>query len=122
MFKPGELRCNYHDEVAEGNKADTGLTPIVSEETAERIVRFVAKKSEDVPIEEIEAVPPILSLLCRELNERRFTEPAGTPEEPAAQIAFGEGESGIETIIANFYDRCLAGRPEAVRSPKLPEA
>ena len=96
-------------------KADTGLPPIVSEETARRIVHFVAKEKEDVPLEEIEAVPPILSLLCRELNERRFTEHAGTAEKPAAQITFREGETDIETIIATFYERCLKGRPEAVR-------
>ena len=73
VFKPGELRCHYRGEVSEETKTDTGLPPIVSEETARRIVHFVAEEKEDVPLEEIEAVPPILSLLCRELNERRFT-------------------------------------------------
>ena len=115
VFKPGDLRCHYRGEVSEENKADTGLPPIVSAENAQRIVRFVAKKGEEVPIEEIEAVPPILSLLCRELNERRFTEPAGTAEAPAEQITFRESEADIETIIAAFYERCLAGRPEVVR-------
>jgi len=114
VFKPGELRCHYRGEVSEETKADTGLPPIVTQETAQRIVRFVAQKGEDVPIEEIEAVPPILSLLCRELNERRFTKPAGT-EAPASQITFRESEADIETIIATFYERCLAGRPDAVR-------
>lgn len=115
VLKPGQLRCHYRGEIRAENKIDTGLPPIVTQEIAERIVRFVAKKSRDVPIEEIEAVPPILSLLCRELNERRFTEPAGTPENPAAQITFREGETDIATIITTFYERCLAGRPEAVR-------
>ncbi len=69
-------------------KIDTGLPPIVTQEIAERIVRFVAKRSQDVPIGEIDADPPILSLLCRELNERRFTKPLGTPEKPAEQITF----------------------------------
>ena len=115
VFKPGELRCHYRGEVKEKNKADTGLQPIASKETAERIVRFAARKGADIPIKEIEAFPPILSLLCRELNERRFTEPAGTPEKPAAQITFREGETDIETIITAFYERCLARRPEAVR-------
>ena len=115
VFKPGELRCRYRGEVKEENKADTGMPPIVTKETAERIVRFVARKREDLHIEDVEAVPPILSLLCQELNLRRFPQPAGAEGQPVAQITFGEGESGIETIIANFYDRCLAGRPEAVR-------
>jgi hypothetical protein len=116
VFKPGELRCRYRGEVSEETKADTGLPPIITEETAQRIVRFVAQKGEEVPIEEIEAVPPILSLLCRELNERRFTEPAGTPQTPAEQITFRENEADIETIITAFYEWCLAGRPEAVRT------
>ena len=114
VFKPGELRCHYRGEVNEENKAETGIPPIIAQKTAQRIVRFVAQKGEEVPIEEIEAVPPILSLLCRELNERRFTELAGTPETPAEQITFRENEADIETIIAAFYERCLAGRPEAV--------
>ena len=114
VFKPGELRCHYRREVNEENKAETGLPPIVTEEAAQRIVRFVAQEGEGVPIEEIEAVPPILSLLCRELNERRFAKPLGTPEKPAAQITFRESQADIETIIAAFYERCLAGRPEAV--------
>jgi hypothetical protein len=116
VFKPGELRCHYRGEVSEENKAATGLPPIISRETAQRIVRFIAKRGEEFPIEEIEAVPPILSLLCRELNERRFTRPAGTPEAPAAQISFSEGDADIETIISTFYERCLAGCPEAVRT------
>ena len=115
VFKPGELRCKYRGAINEQNKVDTGLPPIVNKETAERIIRFVARKDEDVPLEEIEAVPPILSLLCRELNERRFTEPGGTPEMPARQITFSEGETDIATIITTFYERCLARRPEAVR-------
>jgi hypothetical protein len=115
VFKPGRLRCHYRGEVNEKNKAATGLPPIITEETAQRIVRFIAQKGEEVPIKEIEAVPPILSLLCRELNERRFVEPAATPEAPAAQITFHEGDADIETIISSFYERCLARRPEAIR-------
>jgi hypothetical protein len=115
VFKPGELRCYYRGAVSEETKEDTTLPPIVTLETAQRIVRFVAQKGENVPIEEIEAVPPILSLLCRELNERRFTKPAGTTETPASQITFRESEADIETIIAAFYERCLAGRPDAIR-------
>jgi tetratricopeptide (TPR) repeat protein len=115
VFKPGELRCRYVGEVMQERKADAGLPAIVSEETARRIVHFVAGEEEAIPLEEIEAVPPILSLLCRELNERRFTDPAGSPEKPAAQITFHVGETDIATIIATFYERCLGGRPEAVR-------
>jgi tetratricopeptide (TPR) repeat protein len=115
VFKPGELRCHYRGEVSAANKMETGLPPIVGEETARRIVRFSSKQSEEIPIEEIEAVPPILSLLCRELNERRFASSAGSKQAPAEEITFQESDADIETIITAFYERCLAGRPEAVR-------
>jgi hypothetical protein len=68
-----------------------------------------------VPLEEIEAVPPILSLLCRELNERRYPQPPGTFGSPLAEIVFNEHKTNVETILETFYERCLAGRPEAVR-------
>jgi hypothetical protein len=115
VFKPGELRCHYGSEVSGETKVDTGLPPIVSKEIAKRIVHFAAKAEGDVPLEEIEAVPPILSLLCHELNERRFTEHGEVPGRPASQISFHEGETDIGTIIATFYERCLNGRPYAVR-------
>ncbi|PYI93723.1 MAG: hypothetical protein DME97_05555 [Verrucomicrobia bacterium] len=115
IFKPGALRCHYRGEVGAANKVETGLPPIVSEETARRIVRFSSKKGEEISMEDIEAVPPILSLLCRELNERRFTSPAGGKQAPAEEITFQESDADIETIITAFYERCLAGRPEAVR-------
>ncbi len=115
VFKPGELRCHYRETVGEQNKVETGLPPIVSKEAAERIIHFVARKDEHIRLEEIEAVPPILSLLCRELNERRFTEPAGAPEKPALQISFSKDDEDVETIIKTFYERCLTDRPEGVR-------
>jgi uncharacterized protein CbrC (UPF0167 family) len=116
VFKPGALRCRYRGEVSQENKADTGLPPIVAEETAERIVRFVARKGDEVPIAEIEAVPPILSLLCRELNERRFTASAGTADAPTQQITFSESDTDVETIVKSFYERCITGRPDGVRT------
>jgi hypothetical protein len=103
VYKPGELR----------RRTEPGRTlpPIIDVETAQRIVRFVAGTRPDVPLDAIEAVPPILSLLCRELNARRFTARGA----PAPQVVFRESDSDMETIIAAFYERCLAGRPAAVR-------
>ena len=115
VFKPGELRCHYREQVSEETKADTGLPPIVSKETADRIVRFAAKEKEGVPLEEIEVVPPILSLLCRELNMLRLTQPAAVEGRPTTQVTFRKGDTDVETIIATFYERCLAGRREAIR-------
>jgi hypothetical protein len=71
-------------------------------------VRFIAEAGPDAPLEDIEAVPPLLSMLCRELNERRIAEK--TPE-----IVFDERETDVEKILDQFYQRCITGRPEAVR-------
>ena len=110
VYRPGTLRCHYQGKVSEEDKIETGLLPIISEETAEKIVRFFAKKNDDIPLEEIEADSPILSLLCRQLNDHRFNQ-----SPCAAQIQF-DGKADIDKIIAEFYDRCLAQRPEAVRT------
>lgn len=115
VYMPGALRCHYAGRVSETSKAETGLLPIISKDTAERIVRFIAKTGQDISIEDIEAVPPILSLLCRELNERRIASSSGNPTAAASQIGFQESDADIEAMIGGFYERCLANRPEAVR-------
>src|SRR5688572_7716787 len=48
VFKPGELRCHYRQEISEASRGETGLPPIVDPDTAQRIVRFIAKKSPGV--------------------------------------------------------------------------
>ena len=68
-----------------------------------------------MPIEEIEAVPPILSLLCRELNERRFTEPGRHSRKPAAQITFSESDDRYRNDYHSFLRAMPCRTPEAVR-------
>ena len=89
VFKPGELRCHYRGEVSEETKADTGLPPIVSEEAARRIVQFWLRKRRTCHWKKSKLSRPF-SLLCRELNERRFTEHVDTAEKSAAKITFHE--------------------------------
>jgi conflict system STAND superfamily ATPase/TIR domain-containing protein/SIR2-like protein len=55
---PGRMRANK--------------PPIVDEATGTEIVRFVAGVSAEKPLREIEAVPPLLSLVCAELNVQRL--------------------------------------------------
>ena len=70
-------------------------------------------------MEHIEAVPPILSLLCRELNERWFTAPAGNTRAPAQQIMFSESDTDVKTIVKSFTsDVSLAGPTPSVFSLK----
>ena len=108
VYKPGTLRTSKRIQDGQLIDAQTELPPLLSKETAQRIVRLIAEAGRDAPLEHIEAVPPILSMLCRELNERRIAEK--TP-----QIVFDERETDVEKILDQFYQRCITGRPEAVR-------
>jgi YHS domain-containing protein len=85
-----------------------GSHPLVGARTAASIVRFVAQRDDDTPLEEIEAVPPLLSLLCFELNEARLA--TGEAEITATQL-----DEQKANILQNFYTRCFEGLPEAVR-------
>ncbi len=49
------------------------------------------------------------------LNQGRYLQPPGVFGPPLAQIVFDEQTTNVETILETFYERCLAGRPEAVR-------
>lgn len=82
--------------------------PIVSPEIAGAIVRFVAGVRFDVPLDEIDAVPPLLSLMCAELNAQRL---AASEETIAAEQL--EGRSGH--ILEKFYSDALSNHPAAVR-------
>jgi len=78
---------------------------LVSEDVAEAIVRFVAGGAE---IANAEVEPSLLSLICRELNDKRLAE--GRPEISLDLLAGSHA-----TILAQFYERSLADQPDAVR-------
>ncbi len=99
VIEPGRLRC--------GPGSD--LEPLVSDATGGAIVRFVAGVGPDIPLAEIDAVPPLLSLLCAELNEQRMA--AGE-----SVIRPGQLEGRAEDILKQFYERCFAPQPSAVRA------
>lgn len=92
---------------------------LVSEEVGRQIVRFVAgspgrestpghvQTDADGP-EGWEVEPSLLSLVCRELNDRRLRQ--GLPRITADLLA---GSS--ERILQDFYERCVADQPPAVR-------
>jgi hypothetical protein len=87
-----------------GNRLRPGK-PLVSEEVAEAIVRFVAGGSE---LANAEVEPSLLSLICRELNEQRLAQ-------HRAEISQDLLAGSHETILSNFYERSLADQPESVR-------
>lgn len=81
---------------------------LVSDEVGASIVRFVAKKKAHVPLEEIGAVPPLLSLVCDELNRLRL-------DRGLSEITADLVETQSADILSNFYHESFAGLPDAVR-------
>ena len=79
---------------------------LVSDEVGAQIVRVIARQPPGIPLEEIEAVPPLLSLLCDELNRARD----GALEITAELVEKRHGD-----ILHEFYGRCFEGFPPAVR-------
>lgn len=89
--------------------ARLGDREIVSEELGRQIVRLVAEAGPETPVEEIEAVPPILSLVCEELNDQRL--------KAGGQTIASVSREDVEHILNRFYEnryRGLAGE-EAIR-------
>ena len=77
----------------------------VSEAIADRIVRFVgsAGKSDTTELEKLHVEPALLSLVCRELNEKRIER--GDIEISADLIVGGSAQQIIET----FYQQGFTG-------------
>lgn len=87
------------------------LSPhLVSRDVAERIVRFVAAAAEgSEPLLALEVEPALLSVICRELNERRKT--AGESRITSAVL-----EGSHEQVLTEFYERSMADLAPSVRS------
>jgi tetratricopeptide (TPR) repeat protein len=90
--------------------ASMGARPLVSEEVGGRIVRFAAQRDEATPLEEIEAVPPFVSLLCERLNDARLAAETPLPEITRALV-----EAQGADILQRFYDESFAAFPAAER-------
>ncbi len=73
------------------------------------MVRFVAGAAPEVSLAEIEAVPPLLSLICEQLNARRLAE--GTESVDAGQL-----RGRATDILEQFYGESFAGRPAGLRA------
>jgi WD40 repeat protein len=82
--------------------------PIVDFETAKNIVRFVAGVREEVALSEIEAVPPLLSLICDEMNKKRL---ASGEERLQSHQPLGKGED----ILEKFFAARFKGKPVGLR-------
>ncbi len=91
-----------------------GGPALVAPDVGERIVRLVAGESDDaagsVPLEQLTVDPPLLSLFCRELNERRKRRP------DAAAITADLLSGSRDAILTDFYERSVAGLDPRVRA------
>jgi hypothetical protein len=84
---------------------------IVDPIVARLIVQAVAHTptNSDAPLEDLTIEPSMLSIFCRELNNRRLA--VGAPKITREML-----ESGIaENLFRGFYERCLIGYPPALR-------
>ncbi len=86
---------------------------LVSDEVGAKIVRFVAEKGDETPLEEIEAVPPLLSLLCERLNHAR------SRQDPVpVQITDDLVEAHGRDILQSFYDESFSAEALPDCSPE----
>ncbi len=98
--------------------------PLITPEVGRQVVRFVAggerrvqpretdsaeAQQEDEGLAGFEVEPSLLSLVCRELNNRRLA--LGLPQITADLLA-----GNRERILQDFYERCVADQPPAVRA------
>jgi energy-coupling factor transporter ATP-binding protein EcfA2 len=83
---------------------------LVSDQVGEQIVRFVANRHPDTPLQEIEAVPPLLSLLCEQLNEARLKQRPQLSELSTELVA-----SHGADILQRFYEESFAGLKDSER-------
>jgi hypothetical protein len=89
---------------------EAGGTDLVSPDIGEEIVRLVAGEPAGTkrPLNELVVDPALLSLFCRELNERRKAV-------PQARITADLVKGSREEILAKFYDDSVRGLPPAVK-------
>jgi tetratricopeptide (TPR) repeat protein len=83
---------------------------LVSEDVALEILHIVTGEDQDrAPLEELEVEPALLSLFCREINERRLEH--GLPSITTELVRTARGR-----ILSDFYDRGFAGLDPELRS------
>ena len=88
--------------------ADLANPPLLTQRVAAHIVRTAARVPEGTRLGEIRAVPPILSLLCEQLNLARIE--AGQAEIDADLVS---GKSA--DILQSFYEGCFANFSDGER-------
>ncbi len=82
---------------------------LIDPEVGEQVVRFVAATTRTLPLSELEIEPALLSVVCRELNNRRQT-----LNEPKITASLLEGNQ--EQVLSDLYERSTTDLPPEIRS------
>jgi hypothetical protein len=83
---------------------------LVAPDVAERIIRFVAVSEKgEIPLSELLVEPALLSVVCRELNNKRR-------ERGEPKITAGLLEGSQKMILSDFYERSVADLGPGVRA------
>jgi Novel STAND NTPase 1 len=81
---------------------------LIDSDVAEQVVRFVAADKRRLPLAELEVEPALLSVVCRELNNRRRK-----LSEPKITASLLEGSH--EQVLTDLYEQSVADLPIEVR-------
>jgi WD40 repeat protein len=82
---------------------------LIDPAVAAAVIRFVAGGDDDRPLPELEVEPALLSLVCRELNNKRR-------QRGEARITAALLEGNRKEILTDFYERCVSDMPTPVRA------
>jgi WD40 repeat protein len=83
-------------------------TNLIDADIAEQVVRFVAADKRQLPLADLEVEPALLSVVSRELNNRRRQR-----NEPKISASLLQGSQ--EQVLADFYERSTTDLPPEVR-------
>jgi hypothetical protein len=81
---------------------------LIDPDVGEQVVRFVAADQRHLLLADLEIEPALLSVVCRELNNRRLN--LGEPKISADLL-----QGNQEQVLADFYERSTADLPPDVR-------
>lgn len=81
---------------------------LIQQDVAEQVVRFVAAQGPDTPLTDFEIEPALLSVFCRELNNKRLTR-------GDKQITVDLLKGSKEQILHDFYEKSVENFSKTVR-------
>ena len=81
---------------------------LIDVDVARQVVRFVAADRGGMPLADLEVEPALLSVVCRELNNKRL-------QLDQERISADLLEGSQQQVLADFYERSVADLPREIR-------